>query len=589
MWALVGMLVLACSLRVAGLLSLATTPYFDTPTLDEAVYYAWASQLANGTYQSTSAYQAAPLPAYVMALVYWALSPDILYIRILNILFGVATCYVVYHIGRELADRRIGLVAGFVAALYKPFIFYSVVPMKTALAVFLFATAIACFLAVLRNLSVVNALGLGVVTGLLLNARENAMVLIPVLLGMIFWGAYRDHCSVAKVSTILISLVVGLTVATGPFGLRNYLVAGEFVLTTHQGGFNLYLGNNLDNPDPYYRPVPFASSDPSNQGIQFTIEASRRVGRKLSPAEASSYWISEVVQSALTHPAAFLWKLGEKSLVLFNRFEAGDHYNIDFMSRFATFFQFPFPALSVILPLGLAGMATAGFASRQVLGATLACIAYAGTLIIFFTNDRYRLPLLTVFIPFAVVGLDNLRAHMRHARVKNIAIYACAVIFFVIVEYLPVRATDDVTAYYNIHAGLLDKKGFEKEAMAFWETSSSMNKPFSAFANFLLANKYFGKGDFTRAGSYLEKIPDGSFAAARKYLLLGDLLLAQGQVTDAVAAYERSLAINSGDLTARIKLVKIFEGIDKDRAQRELEAVSDLASFYLSIATTALK
>ena len=62
MWALVGMLVLACSLRVAALLSLATTLYFDAPRLDEAAYYAWASQLASGTYQSTSAYQFARCP-----------------------------------------------------------------------------------------------------------------------------------------------------------------------------------------------------------------------------------------------------------------------------------------------------------------------------------------------------------------------------------------------------------------------------------------------------------------------------------------------------------------------------------------------
>ena len=580
MWALVGMLALACGLRVAALLSLATTPYFDTPWLDEAVYHAWASQLASGTYKATSVYPAAPLPAYVMAVVYKVFSPNPLYIRLLNLCLGIATCYVVYRIGWQLANRRVGLVAGFVAALYKPFIFYSVVPMKTALSVFLFATTILCFLAVLRDPSRRKVLAVGVVAGLLVNVRENAMVLIPVMLGMMLWAAYREHSSSATVGTVLVSFLIGLTVAAGPFALRNYLVSGEFVLTTHQAGFNLYLGNNLDNPDPYYRPVPFASSTPSAQGIQFTIEASRRVGHTLSSAEASSYWIHEVVQTALTHPAAFLWKLGEKALALLNRFEAGDHYNIDFMSQFATFFQLPLPELALILPLGLAGMATAGFASRQALGATVASIAYAATLILFFTNDRYRLPLLTILIPFAVAGLANLRACMRQGGVKSLAIYAGLVSLFVIVEYLPVRATDDVTAYYNGHARQLDKKGFEQEAMAYWEQSSSMNKPFSAFANLELAYKYFGKKDFARASAYLEKIPESSFAAALKYELAGDLLARQGQVAEAVVAYERSLAINAGRMGPRSKLIRIFEGIDPDRAQREREALSEIASFY---------
>jgi tetratricopeptide (TPR) repeat protein len=452
--------------------------------------------------------------------------------------------------------------------------------MKTALSVFLFAATILCFLAVLRDPSRRKALAVGVVAGLLVNVRENAMVLIPVMLGMMLWAAYREHWSSATVGTLLVSFLIGLTVTAGPFALRNYLVSGEFVLTTHQAGFNLYLGNNLDNPDPYYRPVPFASSNPSAQGIQFTIEASRRVGHTLSSAEASSYWIHEVVQTALTHPAAFLWKLGEKALALLNRFEAGDHYNIDFMSRFATFFQLPLPELALILPLGLAGMATAGFASRQSFGAIVASIAYAATLILFYTNDRYRLPLLTILIPFAVAGLANLRACMRQAGVKSLAIYAGVVGLFVIVEYLPIQATDDVTAYYNGHAHLLDKKGFEQEAMAYWEQSSSMNKPFSAFANLELAYKYFVKEDFARASSYLEKIPESSFVAAKKYELVGDLLARQGQVAEAVAAYERSLAINAGSRRPRSQLIRIFEGIDPDRAQREREALSEIASFY---------
>ena len=574
------MLALACGLRVAGLLSLSTTIYFDTPRLDEAVYHTWASQLASGTYPATSAYPAAPLPAYVMAMVYWVLSPDILYIRILNIFFGVAICFIVYRIGWELADRRIGLAAGFLAALYKPFIFYSIVPLKTSLAILLFGTAVLFFLAALPSLSPWNALSVGIIVGLLVNVRENALVLIPTVLGTIGWSTYCEHKSLVKIGAPLVSLAIGLIIAAGPFVMRNYLVSGEWVLTSHQGGVNLYLGNNLENPDPYYRPVPFASSDPSEQRIHFTIEASRRAGRRFSPSEASSYWISEVVQIALIHPTAFLGKLGQKTLVLFNRFEAGDHYDIDFMSRFATFFQLPFPDLAVILPLGLAGMVTAGFISRQAIGATVACITYASTLIIFFTNDRYRLPLLTVLIPFAVVGLDKLRVHVTQAHVKSVAIYAAAVILFTIVEYLPVRATDDVTAHYNTHARLLDKKGFEKEAMEYWERSSSMNKSFSAFANLWLAHKYLGINDFTTARSYLEKIPENSFAATRKYVLLGDLLSLQGQPIKAVAAYERAVTINSGDLAARSRLVNVLQSTDSERAQREREGMRDIASFY---------
>ena len=86
-WKLVvpGIFVLACVVRVLALLSLSKTVYFTNLMPDEFLYHAWASEIANGTYRPSSVYQFAPLPAYVMAAVYKLLSPDIFYIRILNI------------------------------------------------------------------------------------------------------------------------------------------------------------------------------------------------------------------------------------------------------------------------------------------------------------------------------------------------------------------------------------------------------------------------------------------------------------------------------------------------------------------------
>jgi predicted negative regulator of RcsB-dependent stress response len=169
---------------------------------------------------------------------------------------------------------------------------------------------------------------------------------------------------------------------------------------------------------------------------------------------------------------------------------------------------------------------------------------------------------------------------VRQARIKNIAIYTGLVTLFVIVEYLPVQGTDDVAAYYNIHGQLLERKGSKEEAIASWETSSRINKPFSAFANLHLARKYLGKKDFKQARSYLEMIPDSSFAAAGKYEAIGDLLLAQDHVAEAVTAYERSLAINSGERAPRFKLINIFERIDRDRGRQEQEAWRYISSFY---------
>jgi tetratricopeptide (TPR) repeat protein len=575
-----GTILIALLLRIAALLSLKESIYFDFLLWDERVYHTWAKKIADGTYQSSSVYEMAPLPAYLMAFIYKIFSPNIIYIRFANIVFGVFTCYVVCLIGKEMASRRVGLFACLVACLYEPFIFYSIVPLKTSLSIFLFASMVYFFVAILNKASMTQAILLGIALGLVQNVRPNCVVLVPLIPLLIAWNYYKGKSSLRILAVPLILYVVGLFISNVPFMIRNYKVSGEFVVTASQSGFNLYIANNPQNKDPYYRPLPFATTSPFEQGVQFTIEASKRVGEKLSPQEASSYWIREVIKTATQQPAAFIWKIFQKTLALFNRFEAGDHYHIDFVSDFAQFFRFPYLALWSILPFGMAGMAANVLGSKKLLSVSSVFVLYGLTLIVFFPTSRFRLPMLTILIPFAVMGISNLRSYMKQKQFNKIGLYSAIAIGFFVVEFLPIRGINDMTAYYNTHAIILNSKGLKDEAIKYWEASSQMNRAYSAFANLSLAEKYYKKGDIQKAVYYLDKITEDSFAAAQKYALLGDMMMQEKQIKRAIHAYEKSLAINSGQRHVRKKLVKIFEKIDKRKAMVEYEKLQYVSSFY---------
>jgi 4-amino-4-deoxy-L-arabinose transferase-like glycosyltransferase len=573
-------LLLALVLRIAALFSLKGSIYFDFPVIDESVYHQWASQIAAGTYKSSSVYEFSPLPAYIAAVIYKIFSPDILYIRIMNIILGVFSCLFVYLIGKELVNRNIGLVAALIACLYEPFIFYSIVPLKASLTVFLFPLSIYLFLAILNKNSIVKALLLGLAVGLLLNVRPNAVVIIPVLPLVIIWSQYKDKFTSKTIAATLVIYVLGMAIAVSPFMIRNYKAAGKIALTTTQAGQNLYYGNNLEEKDPYFRPLPFASSIPFEQGVQFTIEASRRTNTKMSHEEASSYWTREVIKMALDRPGAFSAKISRKTLVLFNSFESGNHYHIGFMSNFVKFFKFPFIAIWLILPFGVAAMAMNFVKDRKFLGLSIIFLAYAATLVIFFSSTRMRLPLLVILIPLAVVGVADLVSFIGKRWSRRAVIYSAIVLAFFVIEFLPVQGTGDLTAYYNMHAIILHQKGFPSEAVKYWEESSRMNKPFSAFANISLAGKCLSIRDLQKADYYLDKIPDESFAAASKYELKGEIMLIQGRTDEAVSAFEKSLDINSGQLRVWKKLLGIHFKTDKDRAFQEFEKYKYVSSFY---------
>ncbi len=580
-------LLLALGLRVAALMDLSRTIYVDFMLWDERIYHELAVRIASGAYADRAVYEFAPLFAYLMAGVYYLFSPEIFHIRLLNILFGVLACWVIYGIGARLGGRKIGLLACLVAALYKPFILYSIVPLKEASAVLLFALTAFMFLTAIEKKALLPSGILGLAMGLLLNVRPNAVILIPLLLLLIVWNRYQNGDGLRTVAAHFGLCLLGLWIAVAPFVIRNYMVAGEFAVTTSQTGFNLYIGNNLANPDPYYRPVPFASSSPFEQGIQFTIEASRRTGKILSSTEASDYWTKETFRQAITEPRAFAWKVVQKTLALVNHFEACDHYDIGFISDFARFFKLPFFSFWFVFPLGMAALAFRLFDDRKARALGLILAVYAATLLIFFNNARYRVPMLAILIPYAALGGADLVEKIRRRDFRRAGIFAAVVLALTVVGFLPVQATDDRTAYFNTHAIILDSRGFENEAILYWRQSSEMKRSFSAFANLSLANKCFRRGLIPDGNRYLDLIPDSSFAAAPKYEIKGDILIRQQKIGEAIQAYERSLAINSGQRRTLSKLIQIYQKTDPPKAAALEAQLKYIAGFYPAPPKTA--
>jgi 4-amino-4-deoxy-L-arabinose transferase-like glycosyltransferase len=591
----------ALLVRILAFSNFSHSLYGDFLLWDERVYQSWAKHILNG--KLFVVYDFSPLPAYVMATVYrlFGIDPD--YVRMVNIIFGIFTCLFIYFIGRDLANRTIGLIACMIAALYKPFIFFSITIFKESLGLFLFSATVYLFISLMkdidpppvtgenredvqekRNIKWVRSYGkilfLGITAGLLINVRQNCIALLPVFPLFLLWMIYKKVFSFQRMGLTVAVYVVGFFLSLSPFLIRNYHATGEFTATP-AGGFNLYLANNLENPYPYYRPVSFATSVPSEQAIQFIIEASRRVGKKLSPREASSFWTREVIQIAWEHPGALAWKLWQKTLALFNRCEAEDNYDLGFTSQFVPFFRLPFFAFWFVFPLGMTWMILSIRKSEKTLALSVVFLIYALTLIAFFSNMRIRIPLLVILIPYAAMGFDMVFKVLKK-RIPMAEGYPYLIVFamLTVIEFLPVTGTGDLTAHYNTHANNLASKGFGSEAIKYWQESSAMKRPYSAYANLSLARRYYQRSDYINGDFYLEQVPDDSFAAAGKYELWGDGWVNQKQIDQAIVAYEKSLQINSGQIKVRRKLIRLYEGRNPQKVQKEKGYLIYIESFY---------
>lgn len=567
--ALAAVVALALGVRVALLSSLHHSLYGDFLLWDEQTYQAWSEALLQ--HAPFRVYDQSSLPAHVMALVYRLSGLDPLHVRVVNLAFGVGTCALVYLIGRELRGPLAGLLAGAAVAIYRPFAFYSVTLLKESLGLLLFAALLLAFLvglrAELRRRALVLA-AFGALAALTANLRQNAIAIYPVLVVPLLWTAWRARPRLRSLLGAGAAMTLGFAALLAPFLADTYRQTGQ-LSPTPVGGFNLYLGNYLPSGVPFYRPVPFASSNPQEHAIHFTIEASRRVGRPLTGGEASSYWTRQVLAEAAAQPAAFARRLGQKALAVVSRWEEHDNHDTEFLAAYVPALRLPMLTYGLVLPLGLAGLCVLARRDRRWAALLAASTVYALTLVAVWPNARYRTPLALVLVPAAAAAVVTVLAERLRRRtllpLAAIAAVAAAV------EWVPIPGAGDRTAALNAHAINLMQHGRPEEAAAFWRRSAEADGAYSAFAWAGLAQAAVQRGDGAAARALLAHVPDSSFAVALRDDLVGDSWMASGDPARAAESYERALWVNSASRWGYVKLIQALGAFAPERVA-EVEA-----------------
>ncbi len=574
---LAGVLLLALGARIAMLLGLRESVYGSFLFWDERTYDRWARAIV--AREPYYVYSVSPLPAYVTAVVYRLLGTEPLFVRLVNTGLDLGTCAFLFAIGRRLSGPAAGVAAALVGALYQPFVLFGAAMLKESLGLFLFAWTIALVLAEGEEHRGWRTLLLGAVVGLLVNVRQNAAVVPIVALPWIAWRLARRTSSWRAPALAVALACAGFAATTAPFAVANLRGTGR-LSPVPLGGFDFYRGNVLEGPTPYYNPVPFSSTDPDTQGVEFLVEARRRSGRTLSLAQASDYWSRRVIRNAREHPAAFARRLLVKAGAAVNRWEEGDNHSLPFLRDHVPFLRVPLFAFWLVMPLGMAGLlslAVAGDGRARMLLAVV--LAYGGSMVLVFSNMRIRAPLMIILIPYAICGLQRAARALR-ARPRAALGWAAAVAAFVALELLPVPGTGDLTAHYNTHAAALVAQNRTEEALEWWRRSSEAQGTYSHFADLSLATIAFGKGDLPTAWRMEARVPRDSHAAALKYALMGSMLAADRRAREAAMAFELSLSLNTARIAPLTGAIEVNRMVDHARARQLAGHLKYLQELY---------
>lgn len=383
---------------------------------------------------------------------------------------------------------------------------------------------------------------LGLTMGGLSLTRENALVFIAVILLWAF--ARRQVPGRERVATAGLFLL-GLTVVLLPVAVRNNAVGGGLYLTTSQFGPNFYIGNN-ERADGTYMSLRFGRGAPEYERQDATELAEQAIGRRLTPAEVSSYWTRRALAFITSQPAAWLRLLGRKTALLLNAKEMLDTESQETYAEWSAPLRLAgyIGHFGVLVPLALFGI-WATWPQRARLWVLYGLmIAYAGSVVIFYVFARYRYPLVPFLMLFAAAGLAGMRRFFRANR-RPLAIGA-------------VTTVAAMTLFAN------------------WPLLSSELMRAISENNFGTARQEQGRLD--EAAAHYRRAIEIKADYAPAHNNLGVVLRAQGQVEGAINQYEEALRLYEDYPSARHNLATALRARGNDRASGgELQdAITDL-------------
>ncbi|HEX7344695.1 MAG TPA: tetratricopeptide repeat protein [bacterium] len=550
--------VIALAVRLIYVLQLSKTPFFEHPVVDAQYHDAWAREILRLGIGHEGVFFRAPLYPYFLALVYAMTNGSFLWARLFQAFLGSLTAVLTYGLGREITgQRRVGLVAGFGAALYGMMVYFDgELRVETLFIPLLLASLLAY--AKFRNR---RRLGLLALTGLFLGlaaiTRPSALVILFICIADLLLADHQlKTLSSWKKRPANILLLLGCcSMPILPVAYHNSHTGGDAVLIAASGGINFYIGNN-PQADGLHSIMPGFGA--TWDVPEVSLPAYQAAGRTLKLSEINHHYSRLAWQYIWQNPLAAGGLFVKKIFAFWNRLEISNNRDLYFF-KYETRIMPHLRLFSfwIVGPLGLLGL-WIGWRRRLLPGWFLGIIpVYMLSVAAFFVTARFRAPMIPLLLICAAMALFQLIERrikiLDHQRLID---FITLLLPFLFVNSNPwsLRTENPAHAYFCLGNAYLDAEKLEQARDAFQSARAADSLYPRAHLN--LGVIAYRSGDSAKAEAEYQRelvLYPREFRALNN---LGVLRYNAGRSVEAADYYQRALDMAPYFSDARINVAQ---------------------------------
>jgi tetratricopeptide (TPR) repeat protein len=409
--AVLGLFTLAVALRAAHVLSSQASPLFESPQMDALYHVEWARAVAAGREYQDGPYFRAPLYPWFLGAVFALFGQGLLVPRLVQAALGGLSTVLTHRIARRVFDRSTALLAGLLAATHWISIFYDGELLLETLAIPLSLAGLLGALRWLERGRAREGFVAGAFFGLSAICRPNVLLYLPpLLLYALLRRRVAWHAAAALASGALLAIL--------PVTAIN-LAEGDLVLISYQGGVNLWIGNH-PGADGSTAIAPGTRADWWGGFEDTHAQAEAAENRQLAPSEVSRHYARRALAAIAADPGRWLALMLTKLRLFAMNWELGNNEEpYELVRRFSPLLDRLPVGFAALLGLGLLGVVAARGSAKSAPHVALTGFAavYSLSVVLFFVNARFRLPVLPVLMVYAAHGALWLAARLRARRI----------------------------------------------------------------------------------------------------------------------------------------------------------------------------